>query len=78
MGNYFCCENPEGVFKYFIESMLDGGDMQMLWSYGVEDVTGLQKLKQFLIRPMQLENSIHGKVWNSLEHSIQSSIWILH
>lgn len=30
------CENPEGVFKYFIESMLDGGDMQMLWTYGVE------------------------------------------
>ena len=32
------CENPEGVFKYFIESMLDGGDMQTLWSYGVEGV----------------------------------------
>ncbi len=32
------CENPEGVYKYLIESMLDGGDMQTLWSYGVEDV----------------------------------------
>lgn len=32
------CENPEGVFKYLIEAMLDGGDMQTLWSYGVEDV----------------------------------------
>ncbi|QOV20137.1 extracellular solute-binding protein [Blautia liquoris] len=30
------CKNPEGVFKYFIESMLDGGDMQVLWTYGVE------------------------------------------
>lgn len=30
------CKNPEGVFKYFIESMLDGGDMQRLWTYGVE------------------------------------------
>ncbi len=30
------CENPEGVFKYFIENMLDGGDMQTLWTYGVE------------------------------------------
>ena len=30
------CENPEGVFKYFIESMLDGGDMQTLWTYGAE------------------------------------------
>lgn len=32
------CENPEGVYKYFIESMLDGGDMQFLWTYGVEGV----------------------------------------
>ncbi len=32
------CENPEGVFKYFIDTMFDGGDMQMLWTYGVEDV----------------------------------------
>lgn len=29
-------ENPEGVAKYFIESMLDGGEMQQLWTYGVE------------------------------------------
>lgn len=32
------CENPEGVYQYLIESMLDGGEMQTLWSYGVEDV----------------------------------------
>lgn len=32
------CENPDGVFKYFIESILDGGDMQFLWQYGVEGV----------------------------------------
>ena len=32
------CENPEGVFKYFIDTMLDGGDMQMLWTYGAEGV----------------------------------------
>ena len=32
------CENPEGVYKYLIESMLDGGDMQTLWTYGVEDI----------------------------------------
>ena len=30
------CENPEGVFKYFIETMLDGGEMQTLWTYGAE------------------------------------------
>ena len=32
------CKNPEGVFKYFIDTMLDGGDVQMLWMYGVEGV----------------------------------------
>lgn len=30
------CENPEGVFTWFIDTMMDGGDMQMLWTYGVE------------------------------------------
>ena len=32
------CQNPEGVFKYFIDTMLDGGEIQMLWQYGVKDV----------------------------------------
>ncbi len=32
------CKNPEGVFKYFIESIMDGGDMQTLWTYGVQGV----------------------------------------
>ena len=30
------CENPKGVCKYFIEAMLDGGEMQTLWTYGAE------------------------------------------
>ena len=24
----------EGIFKYFIDTMLDGGDIQTLWEYG--------------------------------------------
>lgn len=32
------CENPEGVFKYFFETMLDGGEVQKLFTYGVEGV----------------------------------------
>lgn len=32
------CKNPEGVFKYFIEAMQDGGDIQFLWTYGVEGI----------------------------------------
>ena len=33
------CRNPEGVYKYFIETMLDGGDVEELWTYkpGTED-----------------------------------------
>lgn len=30
------CSNPEGVFKYFIDTMLDGGDIQTLWTYGAK------------------------------------------
>lgn len=30
------CENPEGVFKYFIETMLDGGAVEFLFTYGAE------------------------------------------
>ena len=42
------CENPEGVFKYFIDTMLDGGDMQTLWTYGVEDVHWSRKAETVL------------------------------
>ncbi|MGL5435725.1 MAG: extracellular solute-binding protein [Lachnospiraceae bacterium] len=42
------CENPEGVYKYLIESMMDGGDMQTLWSYGAEDVHWSSKAETVL------------------------------
>ena len=29
-------KNPEGIFKYFIDKMLDGGDVQMLWTHGAK------------------------------------------
>lgn len=29
-------ENPEGIFTYFIDKMLDGGDVQTLWTYGAK------------------------------------------
>ncbi|HCL02476.1 MAG TPA: ABC transporter substrate-binding protein, partial [Lachnoclostridium phytofermentans] len=31
-------ENPAGIFKYFLEPMLDGGAVQTLWTYGVKGV----------------------------------------
>ena len=33
------CENPEAAFKYFIEFAHDGGEGQMLFTYGVEGLT---------------------------------------
>lgn len=42
------CENPEGVYKYFLEAMLDGGEMQKLWTYGVEDVHWSTKAETIL------------------------------
>ena len=32
------CADPQKVFDAFIDTMLDGGDTQMLWTYGVEGV----------------------------------------
>ena len=29
-------KNPEGIFKYFLESMLDGGEVQTAWEYGAK------------------------------------------
>ena len=29
-------KNPEGIFKYFIDTMLDGGDIQTAWTYGAK------------------------------------------
>jgi len=29
-------ENPEGIFKYFLETMLDGSDIQTAWEYGAK------------------------------------------
>ncbi len=29
-------QNPEGIFKYFIDTMLDGGDVQTAWTYGAK------------------------------------------
>lgn len=29
-------QNPEGIFKYFIDTMLDGGDVQTLWQFGAK------------------------------------------
>lgn len=29
-------ENPEGIFEYWLSKMMDGGDIQTLWTYGAK------------------------------------------
>lgn len=41
-------KNPEGVFKYFLETMLDGGEVQKLFTYGVEGVHWSTKGEELL------------------------------
>lgn len=32
------CKNPEGVFEHYLQKMLDGGEVQLLWEYGAQGV----------------------------------------
>lgn len=31
-------KNPEGIWKYFFDTMFDGGEVQSLWTYGVKGI----------------------------------------
>lgn len=53
------CKNPEGVYKYFLDNMLDGGDMETLWTYGVEDVHWSVKAETVCGNTYQ-EGQFHG------------------
>ncbi len=44
------CENPEGVFKYFIDTMLDGGDFQTAWQYGAKGTHWDDKAETFTLK----------------------------
>lgn len=52
--------NPEGVFKYFIEALVDGGEIQELFTYGIEKTDekaqnpgiNLQETNKMLINPL--------------------------
>ena len=52
------CENPEGVFTWFIDTMLDGGDMQMLWTYGAEG-THWSKAAETVLDKTYAEGEFH-------------------
>ena len=54
------CENPEGVFTWFIDTMMDGGDMQMLWTYGAEG-THWSKAAETVLDKTYEEGQFHMK-----------------
>lgn len=55
------CKNPEGVFKYFIAAILDGKELQQLFTYGVEGIhyektdTGYKMLQDATNEVLQYE-----------------------
>lgn len=52
-------ENPEGIYKYFIEPMIDGGEVQALWTFGVDGVHYSDKAETVLDVTYE-EGQIHG------------------
>lgn len=47
------CENPEGVFEYYLQKMLDGGEAQLLWEYGAEGVHWTYENGTFTLLPLK-------------------------
>ncbi|MEN8905616.1 MAG: extracellular solute-binding protein [Clostridiales bacterium] len=66
------CEDPDGVFKYLLEYMHDGGEGQTLFCFGAEDThwekgsDGKTVMKPQLNNPEQLLD----KVWFSADNTI--------
>lgn len=46
------CENPEGVFEYYLQHMLDGHDAQFLWEYGAKGVHWTYENDEFKLLPL--------------------------
>lgn len=70
------CKYPEAVYKYFIESMMDGGDMQTLWTYGVEGVHWSVQAETVCGNTYE-EGQFHGlESMDKREPSTQRDIWI--
>ncbi len=46
------CKNPEGVFEYYLQKMLDGGRAQLLWEYGAEGTHWSYENGTFELKPL--------------------------
>ena len=50
------CKNPSGVFKYFIETMNDGGEVEELWTYSPISDSFAKNHIDHLLATVTLEN----------------------
>lgn len=46
------CKNPEGVFEHYLQKMLDGREVQLLWEYGAEGTHYTYKDGKFEFMPL--------------------------
>lgn len=51
------CDDPEAVFKYLFEGMVDGGDLQMLFTYGAEGTHWEEKDGTYTMLPDPADSS---------------------
>lgn len=64
-------ENPEGIFKYFLEFMLDAGEGQTLFTHGVEDVMyKMEDGKMVKLPSIQDPDTLFDKIFMSGSLSI--------
>ncbi|WP_029232709.1 extracellular solute-binding protein [Butyrivibrio sp. VCB2006] len=50
------CKNPSGVYKYFLETMNDGGEMELLWTYSPVSDKYAKNHIDHMIATVTLEN----------------------
>ena len=55
-------ENPEGIFAYLMDTMLDGGVLQQAWTYGVqqEGLNAASAQKNYITDSLQLAGYQHA------------------
>ena len=57
-------QNPEGIFKYFIDTMLDGGDVQIAWEAGAKGTHWDDKAETYTVAG---KDGKEGKTYTAAE-----------
>ena len=63
-------QNPEGIFKYFLETMLDGGDIQTAWEYGAKGTHWDTKAETVTVK----DDKTTGKVYTEGQFHMLPSV----